>query len=265
MFTLFTGGGGANLLTFRCTLEPSHFLFQGQPSGEAFIQMDCENSSHSAATNRHNRYMVIGKKQRYIEVLQCSGEDMSMVLTGGLAAPTSPAKPPLLSPGMLQIPMPAHLPPISSEQLQLSSLLYPPNMLFNGLLPPPTQAPQIQGWEQLLLPQLQQQQSQYFMVPGAGLQRLVTPSYQFQPQYILPPPSFGASRPSFPPSFSLSLPPPPTVQHTAKRTHDQAFQSQVDPLPAKRPPVMYTPTSTGPGAIGLLPNPTHPPQPYPQL
>jgi hypothetical protein len=28
---------------------------------------------------------------------------------------------------------------------------------------------------------------------------------------------------------------------------------------------MYTPTSTGPGAIGLLPNPTHPPLPYTQL
>ena len=208
--------------------------------------------------------MVTGKKQRYIEVLQCSGEDMSMVLTGGLATPPSPAKPSLLSPGMLQIPMPASLPPISSEQLQLSSLLYPPNMFFNGLLPPPTQTPQISGWEQLLLPQLQQQ-SQYFMVPGAGLQRLITPSYhQFQPQFILPPPSFSAARPPYPQTFSLSLP-PPTIQHPAKRTHDQAFQSQIDSVPTKRPPVLYTPTSSGSGALGLLPNPTLPPQPYPQL
>jgi len=78
-----------------------HMVFnaQGQPSGEAFIQMDGEVSSHGASSNRHNRYMVIGKKQRYIEVLQCSGEDMSMVLTGGLAPPTTPAKSPLMSPG----------------------------------------------------------------------------------------------------------------------------------------------------------------------
>lgn len=62
------------------------FNAQGQPSGEAFIQMDSETSAHSSSTNRHNRYMSIGKKQRYIEVLQCSGEDMSLVLTGGLAA-----------------------------------------------------------------------------------------------------------------------------------------------------------------------------------
>jgi len=81
-----------------------HMVFnaQGQPSGEAFIQMDSEASSFSAANNRHHRYMVFGKKQRYIEVFQCSGEDMSMVLTGGVAGlghPQPQAKAPLLSPG----------------------------------------------------------------------------------------------------------------------------------------------------------------------
>ncbi|XP_071547540.1 uncharacterized protein fus isoform X3 [Panulirus ornatus] len=68
----------------------------GQPSGEAFIQMDSEHSAFLAAQQRHHRYMVFGKKQRYIEVFQCSGEDMNMVLTGGL-----PAQRPLVSPGML--------------------------------------------------------------------------------------------------------------------------------------------------------------------
>ncbi|XP_071547541.1 RNA-binding protein fusilli isoform X4 [Panulirus ornatus] len=66
----------------------------GQPSGEAFIQMDSEHSAFLAAQQRHHRYMVFGKKQRYIEVFQCSGEDMNMVLTGGL-----PAQRPLVSPG----------------------------------------------------------------------------------------------------------------------------------------------------------------------
>ncbi|XP_030756360.1 RNA-binding protein fusilli isoform X2 [Sitophilus oryzae] len=64
---------------------------QGQPSGEAFIQMDSEASAFSAAQHKHHRYMVFGKKQRYIEVFQCSGEDMSLVLTGGLPGPPSPA------------------------------------------------------------------------------------------------------------------------------------------------------------------------------
>merc|ERR1719370_118930 len=75
------------------------FNAQGQPSGEAFIQMDGEGSAFGAANHRHHRYMVFGKKQRYIEVFQCSGEDMSLVLTGGAAATGGQTKPPLLSPG----------------------------------------------------------------------------------------------------------------------------------------------------------------------
>lgn len=78
-------------------------LLQGQPSGEAFIQMDSEQSAFTTAQQKHHRYMIFGKKQRYIEVFQCSGEDMNLVLTGGIPAPVSPAKanPALLSPGML--------------------------------------------------------------------------------------------------------------------------------------------------------------------
>ena len=64
--------------------------------------MDCEQSAFSSAQQRHHRYMVFGKKQRYIEVFQCSGEDMHLVLTGGLALPSTPQTPKaLLSPGML--------------------------------------------------------------------------------------------------------------------------------------------------------------------
>lgn len=86
---------------------------QGQPSGEAFIQMDSEQSAFMAAQQRHHRYMVFGKKQRYIEVFQCSGEDMNLVLTGGMPAPVSPAKAAtaaLLSPGGSMLP-PTFLPP----------------------------------------------------------------------------------------------------------------------------------------------------------
>ncbi|CAB3385279.1 Hypothetical predicted protein [Cloeon dipterum] len=72
---------------------------QGQPSGEAFIQMDSEQSAFLAAQQRHNRYMVFGKKQRYIEVFQCSGEDMNLVLTGGI-----PAQKVLTSPGAVLAP-----------------------------------------------------------------------------------------------------------------------------------------------------------------
>lgn len=44
------------------------FCFKGQPSGEAFIQMDSETSAFLSAQQKHHRYMTFGKKQRYIEV-----------------------------------------------------------------------------------------------------------------------------------------------------------------------------------------------------
>ncbi|KAH8401572.1 hypothetical protein KR009_006685 [Drosophila setifemur] len=64
---------------------------QGQPSGEAFIQMDSEDSARLCAQRKHNQFMVFGKKFRYIEVFQCSGDDMNMVLNGGLASPVAQA------------------------------------------------------------------------------------------------------------------------------------------------------------------------------
>ncbi|XP_067005775.1 RNA-binding protein fusilli isoform X2 [Anabrus simplex] len=81
---------------------------QGQPSGEAFIQMDSEQSAFLSAQQKHHRYMIFGKKQRYIEVFQCSGEDMNLVLTGGIpSGAVSPAKAAaLLSPGGTIMPPP---------------------------------------------------------------------------------------------------------------------------------------------------------------
>ncbi|XP_055853790.1 RNA-binding protein fusilli isoform X2 [Episyrphus balteatus] len=75
---------------------------QGQPSGEAFIQMDSEEAARQCAQRKHNQFMVFGKKYRYIEVFQCSGDDMNMVLSGGMQSPVNhhhPTKPSLLSPG----------------------------------------------------------------------------------------------------------------------------------------------------------------------
>lgn len=67
--------------------------------------MNNEGSAAQAAMAKHHNYMSFGKKQRYIEVFQCSGEDMHLVLTGGGAATgaLSPvaAKALLSPPGML--------------------------------------------------------------------------------------------------------------------------------------------------------------------
>lgn len=63
--------------------------------------MDSETSAYASAQQKHNKYMVFGKKHRYIEVFQCSGDDMNLVLHGGLHPPANTSKPALLSPGML--------------------------------------------------------------------------------------------------------------------------------------------------------------------
>ncbi|KAM7341483.1 epithelial splicing regulatory protein fusilli [Cochliomyia hominivorax] len=96
---------------------------QGQPSGEAFIQMDSEESARLCAQRKHHQFMVFGKKYRYIEVFQCSGDDMNMVLNGGLQSPVPAAhphphlgagkQPSLLSPGMLAQQPPANAQTIS--------------------------------------------------------------------------------------------------------------------------------------------------------
>lgn len=46
--------------------------------------MDSEQSAAISAAQRHHKYMNFGKKQRYIEVFQCSIDDMNLVLTGGM-------------------------------------------------------------------------------------------------------------------------------------------------------------------------------------
>lgn len=52
--------------------------------------MSSEHAAFQAAQQRHHHYMVgFGKKQRYIEVFQCSGEDMSLVLTGNTVVGTA--------------------------------------------------------------------------------------------------------------------------------------------------------------------------------
>ncbi|RZF37025.1 hypothetical protein LSTR_LSTR004713 [Laodelphax striatellus] len=87
-----------------------HMVYtEGQPSGEAFIQMDCQLSAFITAQLKHHRYMFLGKNLHYIEVLQCSGDDMSMLLTDNYPAPAavSPVAKTLLSPGRLTK-MPSH-------------------------------------------------------------------------------------------------------------------------------------------------------------
>lgn len=65
----------------------------GELSGEAFIQMNSEESAHLTALNKHKKPMIFANKKRIIDVIQCSGEDMSLVLASGVPAILPPQTP----------------------------------------------------------------------------------------------------------------------------------------------------------------------------
>ena len=44
--------------------------------------MDSEAASFNVSAHKNNKYMFFNGKKRYIEVLQCSGEDMNNILLG---------------------------------------------------------------------------------------------------------------------------------------------------------------------------------------
>ncbi|EHB17049.1 Epithelial splicing regulatory protein 2 [Heterocephalus glaber] len=71
---------------------------QGRPSGDAFIQMTSAERALAAAQRCHKKMM----KERYVEVVSCSTEDMSRVLMGGTLSRSGmsppPCKLPCLSP-----------------------------------------------------------------------------------------------------------------------------------------------------------------------
>ncbi|KAK3085541.1 hypothetical protein FSP39_004993 [Pinctada imbricata] len=90
------------------------YTAQGEPSGEAFIQMDSEESAQLTTLNRSKRQMTFAQKKRIIDVIQCSGEDMNLVLTNGL--PTTPAIP---QPAAIH----AHAPILQRQMITPSNLI----------------------------------------------------------------------------------------------------------------------------------------------
>uniref|UniRef100_A0A8B9K7Y4 Epithelial splicing regulatory protein 2 n=1 Tax=Astyanax mexicanus TaxID=7994 RepID=A0A8B9K7Y4_ASTMX len=108
---------------------------QGRPSGDAFIQMRSADRAFMVSQKCHKKMM----KDRYVEVFQCSTEEMSFVLMGGtlnrsgLSPP--PCKLPCLSPPTYAaFPSPAAM--LSAEAL------YQPPLLATPRTPqPPTHSP----------------------------------------------------------------------------------------------------------------------------
>ncbi|KAA8595451.1 hypothetical protein FQN60_010742, partial [Etheostoma spectabile] len=108
---------------------------QGRPSGDAFIQMKSPDKSFMVAQKCHKKTM----KDRYVEVFQCSTEEMSIVLMGGtlnrsgLSPP--PCKLPCLSPPTAYAAFPTPPSILSEAALYQSPLLAaprPPHTVAHG-------------------------------------------------------------------------------------------------------------------------------------
>ena len=54
----------------------------GQASGECFIQFDSESAAYNLLMHKNGKCMHFGGKRFLIEVIQCSGEEMNLVLMG---------------------------------------------------------------------------------------------------------------------------------------------------------------------------------------
>lgn len=207
-----------------------------------------------AAQQKHHRYMVFGKKQRYIEVFQCSGEDMNLVLTGGIPAPVSPAKAAtaaLLSPGMLNLtavpqspnlaqPPPGPPPGPVQSQLQIS----PVQAQWDLYAQQQAQAQAHLIAQQTLLARQADQQALFMLAAANQTQppnhHLAATQGLQQPLLLVP-----QRLPIGLPPQRQVLPPPqyihtaaqgliPIVPHVAavKRTYGDAFHDQT--VPAKR-------------------------------
>lgn len=210
--------------------------------------MDSEHSSFQAAQQRHHRNMSFGKKQRYIEVFQCSGEDMHLVLTGGLALPSTPATPKaLISPGML--PWDSLSSPVAAAAAAAAAASSP---LSNAQAILQAQAQAQAAQAQALQEQAQAQaQAQIQVQAQAALA-----AHAFKQQEglwlmgLAPPPTPATSNPS------LSRPPPSQSTYTlSSRTPNSNNNGGVDHR-QHRPSAVGTnqhpPMSQPPSGLGLL-------------
>lgn len=154
--------------------------------------MDSEASAFHAANHRHHQYMIFGKKQRYVEVFQCSGDDMNSILTGGQVSPKATS---VLSSGIDN-----NMPGVGLTvgPTLLPSYYEPPQV---PLMPPPalTISPHA---NMLLLNQLalHQHQQQQNALAAASLIQKTSP----KTVYTVPPPSYSQWPPELDPYGTLN-------------------------------------------------------------
>uniref|UniRef100_A0A671QK22 Epithelial splicing regulatory protein 2-like n=1 Tax=Sinocyclocheilus anshuiensis TaxID=1608454 RepID=A0A671QK22_9TELE len=102
---------------------------QGRPSGDAFIQMKSADRAFMMAQKCHKKMM----KDRYVEVFQCSTEEMSFVLMGGTLNRSGLSPPPCKLP-CLSPPTYAAF-PATPAMLPTEAALYQPPLLATPRTP----------------------------------------------------------------------------------------------------------------------------------
>uniref|UniRef100_A0A671MHK2 Epithelial splicing regulatory protein 2 n=1 Tax=Sinocyclocheilus anshuiensis TaxID=1608454 RepID=A0A671MHK2_9TELE len=102
---------------------------QGRPSGDAFIQMKSADRAFMVAQKCHKKMM----KDRYVEVFQCSTEEMSFVLMGGTLNRSGLSPPPCKLP-CLSPPTYAAF-PATPAMLPTEAALYQPPLLATPRTP----------------------------------------------------------------------------------------------------------------------------------
>ncbi|XP_051511282.1 epithelial splicing regulatory protein 2-like isoform X1 [Myxocyprinus asiaticus] len=109
---------------------------QGRPSGDAFIQMKSADRAFMVAQKCHKKMM----KDRYVEVFQCSTEEMSFVLMGGTLNRSGLSPPPCKLPCLSPPTYAAY--PAAGTMLPSEAALFQPPLLATPRTPqPPTHSP----------------------------------------------------------------------------------------------------------------------------
>jgi epithelial splicing regulatory protein 1/2 len=62
---------------------------KGQQSGEAFIQFNCERAASSVVNHKNSKFMFFKSKKYLVEVIQCSVQEMNLMLMGLQFSPNS--------------------------------------------------------------------------------------------------------------------------------------------------------------------------------
>jgi len=105
---------------------------QGRPSGDAFIQMKSADRAFMVSQKCHKKMM----KDRYVEVFQCSTEEMSYVLMGGTLNRSGLSPPPCKLPCLSPPTYAAFTSP--SALLPTEAALYQPPLLATPRTPQPS-------------------------------------------------------------------------------------------------------------------------------